>query len=382
MSTMSRPVRWLDCMLAGLLLGGCADLGNDGENVSVTAAALSACNETVPSDRNVDGIPAYAQCSAAAGSAIYSNNGVDTSLTAMGPDWIKTQYSGGYQCTELAHRYLYFKWQIDWIPRGNAGQWCDSQPPATSGVVQTTTGVHGDVMVLAPGSCGASPSTGHVNVVDTIDAGGRLTAVEQNSAGRRSYMQSCAKCFLHVVANDGSNPGSVMPTGTGGAGAAGASAASVGAGGEPGAGTGGVGAVSGSGGMLAPPMAPLPQAGAAAPPFPPVVPVAPAMPAAAPAAPPAPLPASQMQVGTGGVSAGTGGTTTMSQYSLDVESRRQAQDPGCSVVHAGGGTRGGARFCGLFVFALIAPFARRRARLRSRPGKKKPGHEGNGPDGP
>ena len=38
--------------------------------------------------------------------ALYSNNGVDTSNTQTGPDWVKTQYSGGYQCTELAHRYL------------------------------------------------------------------------------------------------------------------------------------------------------------------------------------------------------------------------------------------------------------------------------------
>jgi hypothetical protein len=158
----------------------------------------------VPATRNIDGIPAYAQCTASEPSAIYSNNGVDTSLTQTASDWVRTQYSGGFQCTELAHRYLYFKWKVKWIPNGDAGKWCDTQPPASSGIVQTMTPVHGDIMVLAPGMCGAGQPTGHVNVVDTVDAAsGSLMAVEQNRAGRNKYMQSCGKCFLHVVANNG-----------------------------------------------------------------------------------------------------------------------------------------------------------------------------------
>jgi hypothetical protein len=35
----------------------------------------------------------------------------------MGSDWVRTQSSGGYQCIELAHRYLYFKWNVKWIPQ-------------------------------------------------------------------------------------------------------------------------------------------------------------------------------------------------------------------------------------------------------------------------
>jgi surface antigen len=166
--------------------------------------ALDVCGETVPPERFIDGIPAYAQCDAFASSAVYSNNGVDTSPTKVGPDWQRTQYSGGYQCTELATRYLRFRWNVDYVPRGNAGEWCNVEPPASSGVVKTTSPVHGDLMVFAGGSCGAAAQTGHVNVVDTVDlAGGKLVAVEQNRARRGSYKIDCALCFLHAVVNDG-----------------------------------------------------------------------------------------------------------------------------------------------------------------------------------
>jgi surface antigen len=105
---------------------------------------------------------------------------IDTSTTSLGADWIRTQGSGGYQCTELAHRYLHFRWNVtSWLPRGNAGTWCDTQPTAASGVVQTTAPVHGDLIVFAPGSCGADATTGHVAVVDTVDAAkAQVTVVE------------------------------------------------------------------------------------------------------------------------------------------------------------------------------------------------------------
>ncbi len=189
----------------------CAD---DRSAIEETTAALSVCDEVVPANRFVDGIPAYAQCAGFENAAIYSNNGVDTSTTSLGADWIRTQGSGGYQCTELAHRYLHFRWNVtSWLPRGNAGTWCDTQPTAASGVVQTTAPVHGDLIVFAPGSCGADATTGHVAVVDTVDAArAQVTVVEENRAGRRNTAQTCAACYLHVVANDGSST-----TGAGGA---------------------------------------------------------------------------------------------------------------------------------------------------------------------
>ena len=206
-------------LLSAWLLTGCNGPAPDAEELSSTVQAVNICNETVPANRNVDGIPAYAQCTTT-NSAIYSNNGVDTSTTSGGTDWVRTQYSGGYQCTELAHRYWYFHWNVTWIPNGNAGTWCDTVPPASSGVVQTTTPVHGDLIVFAPGVCGADATTGHVAVVDVVVSATTVTIVEENSAGRRNSQQSCAKCFLHVVANTGSG-GSGGATSTGGSNAGG-----------------------------------------------------------------------------------------------------------------------------------------------------------------
>lgn len=194
--------------LLGLMLAlGCGTPGDEADELASYAQSLNACDETVPDTRQIDGIPAYAQCAMYQSGPIYSNNGVDTSATKVGADWVQTQPSGGYQCTELAHRYWLFRWQVSWLPRGNAGTWCSSVPPASSGVVQTTTPVHGDLMVLAPGSCGADATTGHVTVVDVVDsATQKLTVLEQNRARRGTYMQSCAKCFLHVVDNQNGVP--------------------------------------------------------------------------------------------------------------------------------------------------------------------------------
>jgi surface antigen len=206
------------------------------------AAAADICGETVPGTRFIDGIPAYAQCAASMATAVYSNNGTDTSTTSGGAGWIRTQGSGGYQCTELAHRYLYFKWNVASVPNGNAGVWCDGALP--SGLVKSTAPVHGDLVVFAPGSCGADATTGHVGVIDVVNADTSLSVVQQNGASRSKYMMSCAACFLHVAANDGSSgdggvsPGDAGSARDGGAGQGGAGGTS-GAGGGGAAGQGG-----------------------------------------------------------------------------------------------------------------------------------------------
>lgn len=223
-------------MIALTTGAACAD---DRSGIEDVTSALSVCDEVVPANRFVDGIPAYAQCAGFENASIYSNNGVDTSATSLGADWIRTQGSGGYQCTELAHRYLHFRWNVtSWLPRGNAGTWCDTQPTAASGVVQTTVPVHGDLIVFAPGTCGADAVTGHVAVVDVVDdARAQVTVVEENRAGRRNAAQSCAACYLHVVANDGSSgaAGAGGATGTGGTTGAGGLAGSGGPTGSGGA---------------------------------------------------------------------------------------------------------------------------------------------------
>ena len=206
------------------------------------AAAADICGETVPATRFIDGIPAYAQCAASMTTAVYSNNGTDTGTTSGGAGWIRTQGSGGYQCTELAHRYLYFKWNVASVPNGNAGVWCDAALP--SGLVKSTAPVHGDLAVFAPGSCGADATTGHVGVIDVVNADTSLSVVQQNVASRSKYMMSCAACFLHVAANDGSSgdggvsPGDAGSVADGGAGRGGAGGTS-GAGGGGAAGQGG-----------------------------------------------------------------------------------------------------------------------------------------------
>lgn len=225
-------------------------------------AAENICNETVPANRFVDGCPAYSQCDASTNSAIYSDNGIDTSTTSVGAGWVRTQWSGGYQCTEYAGRYLYFKWDIRY-QGGSAKDWCDGSFPST--LTKTTTPVHGDVIVFAPGSCGADMTYGHVAVVDTVDtARSSVTFVEQNRAGRRSCAISTAACFLHATANSGTTSdaglggagSSTNPTGTGGrasttgAGGSGGFIVTSGSGGNGSAPPGSDGAISGSTGTV------------------------------------------------------------------------------------------------------------------------------------
>ena len=216
--------------------------------LGATARAANVCDETVPTSRFIDGFPAYAQCTASTSSAIYSDNGIDTATTSGGTGWVRTQSSNGYQCTELAHRYLYFKWNVQSVPNGNAGVWCDATIP--NGLVKVTTPVHGDLIVFAPGSCGADSVTGHVAVIDTVNADATVTAVQQNSAGRSKYKLTCAACFLHATANEGTvGDGGASDGGAlNDAGAAGKSGAS-GAGGFVGA--AGAGGVAGRAGGLA-----------------------------------------------------------------------------------------------------------------------------------
>lgn len=217
---------------AGLLVVGCYNTAAEDESPSLAQLALSVCEEAVPASRVIDGIPAYAQCASSSNSAIYSNNGVDTATSALSAEWKRTQYNGGYQCTELVHRYWLFRWNVTWIPNGDAWTWCDLTPPSSSGIVKTTVPVHGDAIVFARSTCGSDPVYGHVALVDTVDAAAsKVTYVEQNGANRRTNAWSCASCFLHVVANNGT-------AGAGGStGAAGASSTAGGA--LPAGGTGG-----------------------------------------------------------------------------------------------------------------------------------------------
>jgi hypothetical protein len=221
-------MRWrTDTSVAGAALGlwltACGAEISD-EPVATSTLALDVCDETVPANRYVDGLPAYAQCDEVQGAAVWSSNGVDTSTTSQGSEWIPTQHSGGYQCTEWAYRYMYFRFEVDYR-HGNAREWCDGDLPPT--LVKSSLPVHGDLIVFDGGSCGADGETGHIAVIDTVDASAaKVTFVEQNRAGRRTADQSCALCFLHAVANDGTSPAGGGGAG-GAAGGAGTSAGGV-----------------------------------------------------------------------------------------------------------------------------------------------------------
>lgn len=282
------------------------------------ARAANICGETVPTNRFIDGFPAYAQCTASETSPIYSDDGIDTAVTSGGTTWFRTQGSDGYQCTELAHRYLHFKFGVAQVPNGNAGVWCDATIPA--GLELATTPVHGDLIVFAPGSCGADPTTGHVAVIDTVNTDASVTAVQQNSAGRSKYAQSCAACFIHATANvAGATDGGVTAPDAGVGGA-------LGTGGAPGtAGAAGTGGISGTGGA--------PGAGGA---------------------------------GSGGVgSAGSGGATGAAGTGAAGSPTAKDSGGGCSCRVTGSGERGSL----LDLLLLLVPAAsivarRRRATLR------------------
>jgi hypothetical protein len=227
------------CAAIGLSLTACGAEISD-EPVATSTLALDVCEESVPANRYVDGLPAYAQCDEVESAAVWSSNGVDTSTTAQGSEWIRTQHSGGYQCTEWAYRYMYFRFGVDYR-HGNAREWCDGDLPPT--LVKSSLPVHGDLIVFDGGSCGADGETGHIAVIDTVDASAaKVTFVEQNRAGRRTADQSCALCFLHAVANDGTSP-----AGGGGAGGA-AGAAGTSAGGVAGSAATDAGGVAGAAG--------------------------------------------------------------------------------------------------------------------------------------
>jgi hypothetical protein len=222
---------WQLGALSLLSLAACSGPVTEPEPVAEISQAINVCEETVPANRFVDGFPAYAQCGSTTSSAIWSNNGIDTALTSQGAGWIRTQRSGGYQCTEWAWRYMHFRWGIDY-QNGNAGGWCDGNLPAT--LSKVTTPVHGDLIVFAPGVCGADGTTGHIAVIDVVNASaGTVTLVEENNAGRRNSKISCATCFLHAVANDGSgNGGAAGGPGNGGGGATNANTGGTSSGGR------------------------------------------------------------------------------------------------------------------------------------------------------
>ncbi len=156
----------------------------------------------------IDGIAAYAMCDAALTGNVWSDNGTATAAMSEGAGWVETQTgivgssgNGGYQCTELATRYFYFKFGVcPWI--SSAGRTC-----ATDRFRRRRD--HGDARarrsaVFPPGCNGADAITGHVAVVDQVTTTA-VSVVQEHSgtAGTGTYARSCLSCFLHATANSG-----------------------------------------------------------------------------------------------------------------------------------------------------------------------------------
>ncbi|MDB4993538.1 MAG: repeat protein [Myxococcaceae bacterium] len=183
-------------LLGALMIAesGCSSTTED--TAQSSAAVDTICGEA-PS-ASIDGIPAYAYCG---NFNVFSNNGVDT-RSYGGPGWVQTEAGYGYQCFELASRYMHFKWGVsaNWGVL-YASEMCNVHPP---GVSVTTNPVHGDLAVFPGGRCGVAAPAGHVAVVDTVGATS-FRAVQQNVATSLSWPYGCQSCFLHAAANGGAS---------------------------------------------------------------------------------------------------------------------------------------------------------------------------------
>jgi len=182
----------------GLVAAAVTVIACSSEDVGRSNAAVDyICNESAAA--TLDGIPAYAYCG---NFNVWSNNGVDTKSSSGGTGWVQTEGGYGYQCVEYAARYEHFEfgvatsWGISY-----AYQMCNTHPTSMSTVSKP---MHGDLMIFAPGSCGADGTAGHVAVVDTVGAT-TVKTVQENVAGSYTYNQSCASCWLHAANNNGSS---------------------------------------------------------------------------------------------------------------------------------------------------------------------------------
>jgi hypothetical protein len=123
---------------------------------------------------------------------------------------LDTGYGYGYQCVELAQRYVATRFggfPTHW-PVAFAAQMCGATAGLPVSVHTRGSGyqpVHGDLMVFGGGA-------GHVAVVESVD-GGAVGVVEQNasSTGRSTRSIGQESCFIHANANTSPNGGSSDP---------------------------------------------------------------------------------------------------------------------------------------------------------------------------
>ena len=187
----------------GALAGCAAQTGDEHERSTEAAACGTALAE-------VDGIWAY------------SNGWAQTTGDSCA-GWLATGY--GYQCVELAQRYMHDRFGIATIwPVSAAKQMCGSHPGGitTHWVGDGYPPVHGDLVVFTQGTWG------HVAVVNETWDGGLSIVEQNNSAGGTGTLTGNASsgftrgygtvgCFLHADSNDAAPPPPPPPPDTSGA---------------------------------------------------------------------------------------------------------------------------------------------------------------------
>jgi hypothetical protein len=200
MSHSSRPARFCSIAAVALVAAvGCSSNPDDG------AVAWSSEALTIPASlcgkaaiATIDDIPAYPNDCGDVN--VWSDDGRTTqTVPGQGTAWVQTEGGYGYQCTELASRYMHFRfgttthWGI-----AEAKDMCATHPTDVS---KTSSPVEGDLMVFAAGVCvGAA---GHVAVVSSVTST-TASVVQQNETanGKGTYNRTCASCFLHAARNN------------------------------------------------------------------------------------------------------------------------------------------------------------------------------------
>lgn len=195
----SRSVRLVATLaVAALVVAGCSSNADEAVSSSDEAVVIPASLCGKAAIATIDDIPAYPNDCGNVN--VWSNDGRTTATHAgTGAGWVQTEGGYGYQCTELASRYMHFRF-------GTATHWgiaeakdmCATHPTDVS---KTSSPVEGDLMVFAPNVCVGG--AGHVAVVSSVTST-TASVVQQNETanGKGTYKRTCALCFLHAARNN------------------------------------------------------------------------------------------------------------------------------------------------------------------------------------
>ena len=152
------------------------------------------------------------------GHAIYSTSGKDTYSDDPFHNRTVTNSGFGYQCVELAYRYMGWRWsKWIWVSNGASdlcnGPLVDSRGAPVKGLQRFRPGggtpVPGDLFVFANGVCGADAQYGHVAVITRVWNKDSVQIAQQNVVSEKYTIQNvklaCACSIIHADNNTYSN---------------------------------------------------------------------------------------------------------------------------------------------------------------------------------